>query len=81
MKQVLAKLKAAHKSVMLWFNSVMATGTLAIPYLADSFPALHDYLPANIYKFSMTVLVIGNMIIHFRPTARKDDTPKEGEPK
>ena len=79
MDQVLAKLKAAHKSLQVWFNSLIATITLAIPYLVDSIPALHDYVPENIYKTAMGVLIVGNILIHFRPTARRSDVSDTGK--
>lgn len=67
-------LKGAAKSVTMWFNGIFATVATAIPFALDSFPALEQYLPTNIYKHLMVALIVGNMVLRFRtskPLAEK----------
>lgn len=73
MSQIIGKLKAAHRSLQVWFNSLIAALGLSLPYFIESIPSLQAYLPEDIYKFTMATLVIGNILIHFRPTKRADD--------
>lgn len=61
-----AKLARAHRSLTLWFNAVAASVVTALPILQDAFPAMHDYIPDNLYKSAMGVVVAGNILLRFR---------------
>ena len=58
----------AHKSLTLWFNSVMGVVIVALPIAQDSFAQLREFLPANVYHYMMGTLVVGNIILRFRTT-------------
>ncbi len=70
LKDHLAKLKAdavkAHKSLTIWFNSVMGVAVVVLPMAQDNFAQLQDYLPAELYHDMMGLLVVGNIILRFR---------------
>lgn len=74
MDNIIAKLKSAHKSFLVWFNGLVAAITLGLPYMLESFPAMQNYIPANFYKHGMVIIIIGNILLHFRPTQRAADT-------
>ncbi len=72
-----AKLKAdivkAHKSLTIWFNSVMGVLVVALPAAQDSMPQLQDYMPANVYHYAMGVLVVGNILLRFKTSGALAD--------
>lgn len=73
MSQIIPKLQSAHKSITVWFNGVIASIALGLPYAAETFPILKDYVSGHMYKHVMAALIIGNIILHFRPTTRAAD--------
>lgn len=73
MIQVISKLKSAHRSIQVWFNGVLVSIALGLPYAAETFPMVKDYISGPMYKHIMFILVLGNIFIHFRPTQRIDD--------
>lgn len=56
----------AHKSLTIWFNSIMAAAVVALPMLQDQLPQLQGYLPANLYHSAMATLIVGNIILRFK---------------
>lgn len=73
MNQLIAKLKSAHKSVQVWFNGMLTSVAIGLTYASDNFPTLKDYVSTSAYKHIMIALILGNLIIHFRPTQRSAD--------
>ena len=59
-------LSKAHKSLTIIFNSLMLSAIEFLPMAKDSFPELQEYLPADIYKQGMLILVVGNIILRFK---------------
>lgn len=70
LKDLRAKLSAdaakAHKSLTIWFNSIMGMAVVAMPALQDQLPQLQGYLPANLYHYAMGMLIVGNIILRFK---------------
>jgi len=65
-KHVIADLKRAHKSITIWFNSLMATAFFLLPEAIAYFPQLQAYIPEPTYKTGMVVLLVGNMVLRFK---------------
>ncbi len=74
---LLAKLRAdivkAHRSLTIWFNSVMGVLVVALPAAQDSMPQLQDFVPANVYHYAMGVLVVGNILLRFKTSGALAD--------
>jgi len=60
------KIKNAWKSWTIWFNGVATAIVLGLPSAQDAFPQLQAYLPANVYKYAMAALVVGNILLRFK---------------
>lgn len=56
----------AHKSLTIWFNSIMGMLVVALPMAQDQLPQLQEYVPANLYHYAMGALVAGNIILRFK---------------
>lgn len=73
LKDVWIRFKAdivkAHKSLTIWFNSVMGILVVALPMAQDNFAQLQGYLPANFYHYFMGAVIIGNIVLRFRTSA------------
>lgn len=67
--KVCADIKKAHKSLTIWFNSVMGMVVVGLPMAQDSLPQLQDYLPAGFYHYLMGILILGNIILRFKTTS------------
>lgn len=63
-----AKLKGLKKSLTAWFNAAFASVVLALPMLQDTFPQLQAYLPDNVYKVMIVIVIVGNFLIRFKTT-------------
>lgn len=73
-KQFQKQLSKIHKSLTIWFNSLVLSFITAVPMLQEVLPQIQDYLHQDIYKLAATVLVVGNIILRFRtskPLAEK----------
>jgi hypothetical protein len=66
LKTLLLKLKRAHKSLTIWFNAIVGTLILSLPELLAYAPQLKEYLPDDIYKKAMFLLVFGNFLLRIR---------------
>ena len=64
----ISNLSRAHKSITLWFNSIIGTLLMAIPFAQENFPALQQYISPDFYKHAMVALIVGNMILRFKTT-------------
>lgn len=60
------KLKGLKKSLTAWFNAAFASIVLALPMLQDTFPQLQAYLPDNVYKVMIVIVIVGNFLIRFK---------------
>ncbi len=60
----------AHKSLTIWFNGIIGMLIVALPTAQDSFPALQEYIPENLYHYGMGLLIVGNMLLRFRTSTR-----------
>jgi hypothetical protein len=60
------KLRGAWRSWTIHFNVYMAALIEGVPVAKDSFPELQPYIPAHLFQYGMTALVIGNLILRFR---------------
>jgi hypothetical protein len=58
-----SKLMSMHKSFANWFNGVIGSLCLLVPELANSAPAIKEYLPAKYSSYLIGVLIIGNIVI------------------
>lgn len=60
------KLKKSWKSWTIWLNA-LALGILPfLPDLANSLPQLEPYLPQNLYKWVMVLVLVANIGMRFR---------------
>lgn len=66
LKSLRANLSKAHKSWTIQFNALVASVAAALPELVSLFPQMQEYIPADIYKTLMGVLVAGNILLRFR---------------
>ncbi len=69
LKKLKADLVKAHKSLTIWFNSIMGMVVVGLPMAQDSLPQLQDYVPAGLYHYLMGALVVGNIILRFKTTS------------
>jgi len=72
-ERIKADLYSAHKSLTIWFNSILGTAALILPTAQDQIPALQAYLPLHIYNYLMGAVVLGNIILRFKTTKRLAD--------
>jgi len=63
---VKAKCANLHKSLTIWFNTVMGTAIVVLPVAQDQFPALQGYVPDKWYHYTMGALVVGNILLRFK---------------
>lgn len=50
----------------IWFNAIVATAVLSLPDMLAYAPQLKEYLPDDIYKQGMFLLVLGNFLLRIR---------------
>ncbi len=62
-----------HKSLTIWFNSVMGMVVVGLPMAQDSLPQLQGYLQANAYHYLMGALIVGNIILRFKTNSALAD--------
>lgn len=62
----LAKLKGCLRSLTIWFNGVMGTVIIALPFAQDNFPALETYLSHELYRYLMGAIVAINLLLRFK---------------
>lgn len=61
-------LARVHKSLTIWFNSVVGAIALYLPDVIDFMPQLREYIAEPSYKQWMLVLLIGNALLRFKTT-------------
>lgn len=61
---MLSKLKNAWKSMVIWFNSLMAVLIAALPAIQEALPAIQQYVP-DIKYFAVSV-ILGNIVLRFK---------------
>ncbi len=66
--KIMADAVKMHKSLTIWFNSVMGAAVVFLPMAQEQLPQLQDYMPANLYRYAMGALVVGNIILRFKTT-------------
>lgn len=59
---------SAHRSMTIWFNSVVGSVALFLPDLIALMPDLQEYIDAPTYKTWMLVLLVGNFALRFKTT-------------
>lgn len=64
--KIKAKLAGCVHSLTIWFNGVMASLLVAMPFLQDNIPQLETYLEGQVYKFLMGFVVVANMLLRFK---------------
>ena len=62
----LQKCSRIHKSVHMWINGIIGSCVVIFPYIQDQMPLLQPYLSERIYLNAMMVIIVVNMILHFR---------------
>jgi hypothetical protein len=60
------KILGARKSFTIWFNTLAGAVLFNMPMLQMSFPQMQDYLPHNIYQYSMGLIVVVNIFLRFK---------------
>ena len=55
-----------HKSLTMWFNTVMLAVIAWLPDLANSLPQLQEFLHPTIYKALGLILVTGNILLRLK---------------
>ncbi len=68
MNLFIARFKKAWLSLTIWVNGIAATIWLFLPELQMTFPQLQAYVPDNIYKYGMAILIIANIVLRFKTT-------------
>ncbi len=61
-----AKAVNCHRSLTIWFNSIIGALIVGLPQLQDSLPQLQGYIPEDAYRQLTTLVLIGNMLLRFR---------------
>lgn len=64
LQDVEVKVKRWWANIAVWFNGVVPSLAVAADQLKDAFPQLQPYLPTKPFGWAMTVLVVGNVILH-----------------
>lgn len=77
------KIKRAHKSKTMWFNSLLLCMLPVFELLKESLnvfdyvhtymPELQAYLPDNVYKVMGIIVVIGNVILRMATKTSLED--------
>lgn len=67
------KLKNSWKSWTIWFNAFASAILLGLPSAQDAFPQIQSYLPANVYKYAMGALILGNILLRFKTNKSLSD--------
>jgi len=57
-----------HKSLTVWFNSLLAFVAFALPEILAFLPQLREYVPEDNYKLLMGIALVGNFLIRFKTT-------------
>ena len=65
--------RGVYKSWTIWFNSIMGTLVIALPYLQTEMPQLETYLPPDAYKTGMGILVAVNIMLRFKTNSALGD--------
>lgn len=65
--QLRAKLRKAHKSGTVWFNSLCASFFLAVPDLVQILPGLAAYVPeSDALRYSIVFVNLINIALRFK---------------
>ena len=67
------RLRGAKRSLTIWVNSVFGTVVLLLPVAQDAFPQLQGYLPDDVYKGLMGLVIAANIVLRFKTTADLKD--------
>lgn len=68
MKNMKAKLKKFHKSLTMWFNSILLAALPAIEYANSQLPQVKQFLGDKIYMAVGISALIGNMLLRLKTT-------------
>lgn len=68
MNDLKAKLAGAWKSWTVWFNGIVLIVVPLLPVLADNLPQFQPYIPANLFKYAMLAVLVGNVALRFKTT-------------
>lgn len=66
MSSMRAKLKGAKNSATIWFNGIAAAAIVLLPEAQNQFPQLQPYINETIYRWSMGILIVGNILLRFK---------------
>jgi len=69
---ITAKLSNLHKSLTIWFNSLMGAVIIGLPDAQLAFPQLQSYLPPKLYHYLMGAVIVGNIALRFRTSKPLD---------
>lgn len=61
-----ADIAKAHKSLTLWFNSILGAAIVLLPMVQAQLPQLQGALPDNLYKYAAFLLAVGNGLLRFK---------------
>jgi len=65
-RSFLNKLGRIHKTIDMWFNGLVGTSVVILPYIQDQMPLFKPYLQEQVFLNIMLVILIVNAILHFR---------------
>lgn len=68
-----AKLAGARKSWTAWFNGLTLIIVPLLPMAADSLPQLQPYVPDNLFKYAMLVVLVANLALRFKTKTALQD--------
>ena len=61
-----AKLAKAHKSFTIWFNGIVGSLLVVLPYALDQWQGLHGMINESFYHNITVLLVVGNILARFK---------------
>lgn len=68
-----AKLHGAKRSFTICINSIFAVIVIILPEAQLSFPAMQSYLPHDVYRWLMGVIIAANLVLRFKTVADLKD--------
>jgi len=52
--------------VTIWANGVFGVLLVGLPGLQESLPQLQNYMPADLFRYAMGVVIAANILLRFK---------------
>ena len=63
------KLANCRKSWTIKFNAIFGSVFYLLPILQTDFPQLRGYIPDDWFKWSMALIIVGNIVLRFKTSS------------